>query len=126
MSKSYNNTIPLFAPREEIQKAVMSIVTDSNGPDAGGIPANIYAIHRLFKSESELKPIYDANMGKYKALKEALIEDVDAFVRPLRERREKLAGDVKKVIKVLEEGAKKANEKASVKLIEVKKAIGVL
>ena len=42
MSKSYGNTIPLFATREQIQKAVMSIVTDSGGPEAGGIPMNVY------------------------------------------------------------------------------------
>jgi tryptophanyl-tRNA synthetase len=126
MSKSYNNTIPLFASREEIQKTVMSIVTDSNGPEAGGVPANVYAIHKLFRSEGDLKALYETNKGKYKILKEALIEDTDTFIKPLRERREKLVGAVKNVVKVLEEGAKAANEKASVKLIEVKKAIGVL
>jgi tryptophanyl-tRNA synthetase len=126
MSKSYNNTIPLFASREEIQKAVMSIVTDSNGPEAGGIPANVHSIHKLFRTEMELKPLYEANKGKYKILKETLIEDIDTFIKPLRERREKLATDVKYVHKVLEDGTKKANEKASAKLIEAKKAVGVL
>jgi tryptophanyl-tRNA synthetase len=62
MSKSYSNTIPLFASREEITKAVMGIVTDSGGD----IPANVYNIHKLFKSEAELKDLYDANKGKYK------------------------------------------------------------
>ena len=126
MSKSYNNTIPLFASREEIQKAVMSIVTDSNGPEAGGVPAHVYAIHKLFKPESELKSLYETNKGKYKILKEALIEDIDTFIKPLRERREKLAADVKNVMEILEEGAKKANEKASQKLVQTKKAIGVI
>jgi tryptophanyl-tRNA synthetase len=126
MSKSYNNTIPLFASREEIQKAVMSIVTDSGGPEAGGIPGNVYAIHKLFKTESQLKPIYEANKGKYKALKEALIEDIDAFIKPMRERRTELAKDPKKVLKILEAGAKAANKIASKKLEEAKKAIGVI
>jgi tryptophanyl-tRNA synthetase len=126
MSKSYDNTIPLFASREEIQKAVMSIVTDSGGPEVGGIPTNVYAIHKLFKTEAELKPLYDANKGKYKALKEALIEDIDAFIKPMRLRRAKLAKDPKKVMKILEKGAKAADKIASKKLEEVKKAVGVI
>ncbi len=126
MSKSYSNTIPLFASRDEITKAVMSIVTDSGGPEAGGIPANVYAIHKLFKAEAELKPVYDANKGKYKILKEALIEDIDAFIRPMRERRAELAKDPKKVLKILEKGGIAAKKIADAKLEEAKKAIGVL
>ncbi len=126
MSKSYNNTIPLFASREEITKAVMGIVTDSGTDSNQGVPKNVYAIHKLFKSEAELKPIYEANKGKYKALKEALIEDIDAFIKPMRERRAELAKDEKAVIEILANGAKKANEKASKKLLEAKKAVGVL
>ncbi len=122
MSKSYGNTIPLFAEREEIAKAVMGIVTDSSGD----VPTNVYAIHKLFRTEADLKPLYEANKGKYKALKEALIEDVDAFVKPLRERRAILAKDEGKVIEILRQGAKKANEAASAKLVEAKKAVGVL
>jgi len=126
MSKSYDNTIPLFAGREEIQKAVMGIVTDSGGADSDGMPINVYNIHRLFKTEAELKPLYDANKGKYKALKEALIEDIDAFIKPMRERRAKLAMDEEAVLDILKEGAERAKEKADKKLLAVKKAIGVL
>ncbi|MEI6304873.1 MAG: tryptophan--tRNA ligase [Candidatus Taylorbacteria bacterium] len=126
MSKSYGNTIPLFATREEITKAVMSIVTDSNGPEAGGIPANVFAIHKLFKSEAELNSVYEANKGKYKILKEALIEDIDAFIKPMRERRAELAKDTDKVLSVLRDGALVATKVASAKLEEVKKQIGVL
>jgi tryptophanyl-tRNA synthetase len=122
MSKSYNNTIPLFASREEIAKQVMAIVTDS-GADQ---PANVYNIHKLFKSEAELKPLYNANKGKYKALKEALIEDIDAFARPLRERRAELAKDENKVMVMLKDGAERANKVAAAKLREVKEKIGVL
>ena len=122
MSKSYNNTVPLFASREEIIKAVMAIVTDSSGD----VPANVYAIHKLFKSENDLKTLYESNKGKYKVLKEALIEDTDSFIKPMRERRAELAKDEASVLKILKEGAEKANEKAGKKLIEAKKAIGVL
>ena len=121
MSKSYNNTIPLFASREQITKAVMGIVTDSGG----GIPANVYTIHKLMRPESELKGIYEAHAGKYKALKDMLIDDLDTFIKPMRERREKLAQDEAYVHEILKNGAEAANEKASAKLQEVKKAIGV-
>jgi tryptophanyl-tRNA synthetase len=122
MSKSYGNTIPLFSTREEITKAVMSIVTDSGG----SIPANVYNIHRLFKSETELKPLYETNTGKYKILKEALIEDIDAFIKPLRERREKLALDERAVMDVLKQGSLAANERAHKKMRAVKEVIGVI
>jgi tryptophanyl-tRNA synthetase len=126
MSKSYGNTIPLFATREEITKAVMSIVTDSGGPESGSLPKNVYAIHKLFRSESELNDLYSANVGKYKILKDALVEDIDAFIKPLRERRAELAKDENAVIAILKNGALKANEVASKKLVEVKEKIGVL
>ncbi len=125
MSKSYGNTIPLFASREEITKSVMSIVTDS-GDNSSGIPTNVYAIHRLLKSEAELKPLYDAHKGKYKALKEALIEDLDVLIKPMRERRAVLAADMTHVLKVLEDGARQANEQAQTRLISAKQAVGVL
>lgn len=121
MSKSYGNTIPLFATDEEIEKAVMSIVTDS-GAD---IPQNVYAIHRLLKTEEELKDLYEANKGKYKALKDALIVDMKAFIKPLREKREQLEADKDYVLEVLKEGGRKAKSKAEKKMDEVRDAIGV-
>jgi len=126
MSKSYNNTIQLFASREEIQKAVMSIVTDSNGPENGGIPSNVYALHKLFKSENDLRELYDGNKGKYKAMKEALIEDIDSFITPIRNRRAEITKDADAVYNVLNEGREKARGIAAAKLVEVKKKIGVL
>jgi len=125
MSKSYGNTIPLFSTREEIEKAVMSIVTDSNSTEAGGIPKNVYAIHRLFRTDSELKPIYAEHAGKYKALKELLIEDIETFVKPLREKRAEFAKNPEIVKSILEKGSKVANEKAGMKLKVVKERIGV-
>lgn len=121
MSKSYGNTIPLFATNEEIQKAVMGIVTDSSGET----PKNVYEIHKLFRSEKELAKIYEEHKGKYKALKEALVADIEAFIKPMRERRHALMQDIPAVAKVLEEGGKKAQKVANVKLEEVKKKIGV-
>jgi len=122
MSKSYDNAISLFATREEITKAVMGIVTDSGS----GIPENVYAIHKLFKSESELKDLYAVNTGKYKILKDALIEDIDTFIKPLREKRDELSKNESLIDEVLKTGAESANDVASAKLKEVKEKIGVL
>lgn len=121
MSKSYNNTIPLFATREEIVKAVMSIVTDSSS----GIPENVYAIHKLFRKEDDLAKLYKDNSGKYKILKEALIEDIDSFISPLRKRRADLEKETDLIYKVLKDGADRARNIADKKMIEIKKNIGV-
>ncbi|MFZ2048918.1 MAG: tryptophan--tRNA ligase [Minisyncoccia bacterium] len=121
MSKSYNNYISLFAEDDEIEKRVMSIVTDS-GSD---IPTNVYALHKLFKSEKELKDLYEANKGKYKILKEALIEDIKAFIKPLRDRRNEIAKDRNIVKELLADGAKRARAKADETLNKAKINIGV-
>jgi tryptophanyl-tRNA synthetase len=120
MSKSYGNTIPLFASRDELTKAVMSIVTDSSGER----PGNVYAIHRLVKSEDELDTLYEENKGQYKALKEALIEDLDAFIAPMRERYEALE-DSNQIDEVLSRGREVARSRANTKMEQVRKAIGV-
>lgn len=122
MSKSYGNTISLFATDEEIQKAVMSIVTDSSG----GVPTNVRAIHELFRDKEYLDRLYAEKAGKYKDLKEALAKDVQAFIAPMRERREKLAQNRSKVIKILEKGAKAANKVANKKMEVVKRNVGVI
>lgn len=121
MSKSYGNTIPLFATDEEIEKAVMSIVTDS-GSD---IPENVYAIHKLLKSEAELAPIYEANKGKYKALKDILVADLKSFIAPMRDKRKEIEMDFELIGRVLMQGREKARTIADAKLKEVKKKIGV-
>ncbi len=122
MSKSYSNTIPLFATDEEIEKLVMSIVTDSGGD----IPTNVYAIHKLIKTEEELAPLYNIHKGKYKALKDALIADLKVFIAPLRDKRLEIENNTALVEEVLKEGREKAKIVADKKLEEVKKAIGVL
>ena len=121
MSKSYGNTIPLFAEYEEIKKCVMSIVTDSSG----GIPQNVYAIHKLFRSEDELKKIYEEKSGKYKELKETLIEDIEKFVAPLRERRKEFEKDIPGALAILKAGGEKAKKIAGAKMEEVREKVGV-
>jgi tryptophanyl-tRNA synthetase len=119
MSKSYKNTIPLFGTKDEIAKAVMSIVTDSSGER----PENVYAIHKLFKQESELVSLYEKNIGSYKVLKETLIEDIEALIAPMREKRDSISDD--DVREVLKSGGTKARERAEAKMLEVRKKVGV-
>src|SRR3990167_1285224 len=121
MSKSYNNTIPLFAEYEEIKKAVMSIVTDSRGV----VPQNVFAIHKLFRNENELNKIYAEKAGKYKELKELLVEDLEKFIAPLREKRKEFAKDIPKALAILKAGGEKAKKVASAKMDEVREKIGV-
>lgn len=119
MSKSYGNTIPLFGTRDEITKAVMSIVTDSVGES----PEHVYNIHRLFRSGDSLANLYKENKGKYKALKEALIEDIDALIAPMREHRANITdSDVEEILK---EGSEKARAIASAKMKDIRSKIGV-
>ncbi len=119
MSKSYGNTIPLFGTEKEIEKAVMSIVTDS----AGERPKNVYAIHKLLKSEEELKPIYEKNKGRYGDLKKLLAKDLNDFISPIRERRESITDN--DVLEVLKNGAVKAKAISNQTLERVRANIGI-
>lgn len=119
MSKSYGNTIPLFATREELQKAVMSIVTDSGGER----PENVYAIHKLVKDEVSLASLYEEKKGRYKDLKDALVEDLDTFLKPMREKHSKISD--KDVAKILKKGAEKARKTSEKKLEVVRKVVGL-
>lgn len=119
MSKSYGNTIPLFGTLEETKVAVMNIVTDSSGER----PENVYAMHKLFKSEEELDLIYQVNKGKYKNLKEALIADMEVYFAPMRAKRAEITED--QIKKVLKEGAEKARAIAGAKMAIIREKIGV-
>lgn len=119
MSKSYGNTIPLFGTKDEIAKAVMSIVTDS----AGDVPVHVHAIHKLFRSGEALEALYAEHTGKYKQLKEALIEDIEALVAPMRERHQAITDE--EVRMILAKGSERARERASAKMAEVREKIGI-
>ncbi len=130
MSKSYGNTIQLFATDEEIKKAVMSIPTDSKSVDEPKNPNTdkVYALIKLFAPESVLAEItarYTNGPLSYKEAKEILIKYISDFVRPLRERRAEIAKDNAAVLKILQEGGKRANEIAQAKMNEVREKIGV-
>ena len=121
MSKSYNNTIPLFGTDEEIEKAVMGIVTDSSSD----MPENVYAIHKLLRSSDELGNIYKENKGQYQKLKEILVTDLKAFIAPMRDRRQALEEDKSAVLEVLKTGGKVARERAEEKMNQVRELVGL-
>ena len=130
MSKSYGNTIPLFATPDEAKKAVMSIVTDSKGVEDKKDPEadNVFALHKLFTPEpqlSEVRERYEKGGIGYKESKEILLRNVEAFIAPLREKREELSRDRDYILDVLREGGKKAKVMADAKLEAVKERIGV-
>ena len=119
MSKSYGNTIPLFGTKKEIEKAVMSIVTDSSGER----PENVYAIHRLLKSAAELDPIYEAHRGRYGDLKKTLADDLETFIAPMRERRDSITDEQVKA--VLADGVARAKTVSNETIEKVRSAIGI-
>ena len=121
MSKSYGNTIPLFAEDTEIERLVMSIVTDSSA----GVPRNVYEIHKLFRPDAELTKLYQQKEGKYKELKEALIADIKSFITTLRKRRQAIAEDREAVLRVLKDGGERARALAFKKMGVVREKVGV-
>lgn len=119
MSKSYKNTIPLFAEPGEIEKAVMRIVTDSDG----SFPENVYAIHRLIKSEAELAPLYENSAGRYGELKKQLAADLNEYLAPMRAKYESITDeDIKSVLAA---GVLKAKGVSQPKLAAIRQAVGI-
>jgi len=121
MSKSYGNIIPLFATRIDLAKAVMSIVTDSSG----GRPENVYAMHKLVRSESELETIYTEHAGSYKTLKEMLVEDLDRYLAPIRAKYEELRENPSILDDILARGKREARAISEAKMEQARQAIGV-
>lgn len=126
MSKSYNNTIPLFGTDDEIIKAVMSITTDSRGKNEEKNPDDLvlYQIHKLFNPSLELKKDYAKGLG-YGEAKKILIKDILEFILPMRDRRKNFENEPELVERILLEGAIKANEVAMKKLSDVYEAVGL-
>ena len=130
MSKSYGNVIPLFATYEEIRKAVMSIPTDSKGVDEPKDTEtnHIFNIHKLLLNDTEREALalrYTNGGLGYKEAKESLIEALEGFIKPLRERRDMLSNDLDTVFDILKEGGRRASMRAEKKMEMVRKAVGV-
>ena len=131
MSKSYGNTIPLFIDRGEIEKVVMKIPTDSKGVDEPKDPDSC-SIFRLFslvadgKDVKALRERYLKGGVGYKEAKDTLIEGLDSYTKPLRERRRYYEESPSEVKRILEEGAEKASLRARSTLQEAREAVGIV
>lgn len=128
MSKSYNNFIPLFAPKKELKKVIMSIVTDDTPLEEPKKPdtCNVFALIKYFGTEEEIKSIREKylawNYGYWHAKLE-LLDIIDRFVTPYRERKEFLENNPEEVQKILDRWNARANELANAKYAELIKII---
>jgi tryptophanyl-tRNA synthetase len=130
MSKSYGNTIDIFAEGNALKKPVMSIVTDSTPVDAPKDPAkdNVYALYSLVASEEEKAEMahrYRAGGLGYGEVKKALLAKLDAYFASARSRRKELEKHPKDVEDILQEGAQKARTEARKTMDLVRKATGL-
>jgi tryptophanyl-tRNA synthetase len=130
MSKSYKNTIEMFAPPAQIEKAVMSIPTDSSRPEAPKDPEKslIYKLYALVASPAERDDMASrfrkGGLG-YGDAKKALAKKIVEYFAPYRERRELLAKDPDRVRDVLADGAKRARSVAERTIERVYKQVGL-
>jgi tryptophanyl-tRNA synthetase len=129
MSKSYDNTIPLFVPEAELKKLIFSVVTDSraaNQPkDTEG--SSLFQLYQAFASQEETAAMRAAFAGgiSWSEVKQALFERIDAAVAPMRKRYEKLVADPARIEQLLQEGAARARAFATPFLGELRHAVGL-
>ena len=129
MSKSYNNTIPIFGDEKVIRKKFMSIITDSadvNEPKDISTP--IFQLYSLFISEEEqleLKERFLQPGLRYGDLKNEFFECFWEYFRPFRDKRDYLNSHMDYVFNSLDVGAKKAGNVADEFLSRAKSAMGL-
>jgi tryptophanyl-tRNA synthetase len=116
MSKSYNNTIPLFDPPAKLRSAIMGIVTDSRAPGEAkdADTSNIFAIYQAFAMPDEtaaMRAAFAAGIGWGDA-KQKLFERIDEELGPLRERYDALIAKPARIEDLLLAGADKARARS--------------
>ena len=129
MSKSYDNTIPLFSPKAELKKLIAGIVTDSRLP---GEPKEIegsalYQIYQAFARAEEAQAMQDAykkGIGWGDA-KQMLFERIDSEVAPMREKYESLMNNPAQIEAILLKGADKARQIATPFMQSLRQAVGL-
>jgi tryptophanyl-tRNA synthetase len=129
MSKSYNNTIPLWLPEKELRKAILGIVTNSQAPSERKNPdeSNIFAIYQAFASAEEtasMRRAYAEGIGWGDA-KQKLFERINVEIAPMRERYEALIAKPDDIEDALLAGARKARMLAQPFLARVRAATGL-
>jgi tryptophanyl-tRNA synthetase len=131
MSKSYGNTIEIFAEGKSLQKVVMGIKTDSTplGQPLTPETDNVFTLFSLFASEEEkaaLADDYRAGRIGYGEAKKRLKAKIDEHFGPAREKRKELERRPDYVEDVLRQGAKKARVEAEKTMALVREAVGLL
>ncbi|HXD38065.1 MAG TPA: tryptophan--tRNA ligase [Rhodanobacter sp.] len=130
MSKSYDNTIPLFAGGSKaLREAIMRIVTDSRVPGEPKDPEGcaLFTIFRAFASEAETEAFRRGlldGLGWGEA-KQVVYERIETEVAPMRERYEAFMADPAAIETILQEGARKARAIATPKLAALRDALGL-
>ena len=129
MSKSYDNTIPLFSSSAQLKKLISGIVTDSRAPgEAKDIEGSaLFQIYQAFASAEEtaaLAKAYADGIGWGDA-KQILFERIDREVAPMRAQYEELINNPAKVDAILLKGASKARELATPFIQELRHAVGL-
>ena len=129
MSKSYNNTIPLFAPEKRLRKLIMKIKTNSLEPGEPKDPADstLFDIYKAFASSDETAEItkrYENGIA-WGEMKQVLFEYINEHIKPARDEYERLIADPAMVEAALRRGAERARETAVPYLDEIRRAVGI-
>ena len=129
MSKSYNNTIPIFDSEKKIRKKIMTIITDTTGIDEPkDKDTPLFQLYSLFLNEEErlnLSDRYDSKGVRYGDIKQELFEKVMEYFQPYREKRDRLASRPREIYEILRYGSEKADSIASEVLDKVKSSVGM-
>jgi len=129
MSKSYDNHIPLFAPRQQLKKLIAGIVTDSRAPGEAKETEGsaLFQIYQAFANAEEtaaMRQAYADGIGWADA-KQMLFERIDLEISPLRERYAALMAAPDKIEEILLAGAEKARKVATPFTAELRRAVGL-
>lgn len=129
MSKSYGNTIPLFAKPEQLKKLISSIKTDSSLPtEPKSTDCTIFNLYKHFATPEQIENLrkkFEKGIGWAEA-KSELFEVMNNYLTPMREKYEYYISHPEVVNKYLEDGAKKARVVAKETIERVKKAVGLI
>ncbi len=126
MSKSYDNTIPLLCPSNELKKKIMRIITDSKTPEESKNPdeSTIFQIYKLFANNDETaalrKRFLDGGLG-YGTAKTILFEKIDSVLSAPRMEYERLMANPAEIDEILERGAEQAKRVAAKTITKIKK-----
>ena len=129
MSKSYNNTIPLFSSREQLKKLIGSLLTDSRAPgepkDTEG--SALFQIYQAFASAEETEALRRAYADgiAWGDAKQLLLERVDQVIAPMREQYDTLIHNPARIEQILLAGAERARALATPFIKELRSAVGL-